>query len=176
MKKEPTARFMPLSSANSEVINISTHFPPSTIFLSELLTLIPHRYPFLFLDRIENMVLAEEATGIKCVTVNEWFFQGHFPSHPIMPGVLIIEALAQTAAALVVKTLRVQSGTHLENSVVYFMSVEEAKFRRPVYPGCTLQLHVVKERSKGSVWKFRGRASVDEKLCTEATFMAKLAD
>lgn len=146
-----------------------------TINLAEIQTLIPHRYPFLLIDRIEKVQLGESAVGIKNVTLNEWYFQGHFPDHPIMPGVLIIEALAQTAAALVMKTLTVQNNGQKPGDMVYFMSIDEAKFRRPVVPGDVLQLKVTKERSRGHVWKFKGEAWVGDQLADEAIFTAMIS-
>lgn len=137
----------------------------------EIKKLLPHRYPFLFVDRIEDIILGESATGIKNVSINEWYFQGHFPNQPIFPGVLIIEAMAQTAGALVVKTI----GFEEENPpLVYFMSVQEAKFRKPVYPGDVLLLKVFKEHHRKSVWKFKGKAWVNEILSAEATFTAMI--
>lgn len=143
--------------------------------LTEIQNLIPHRYPFLLIDRIEHVLLGESAVGIKNVTLNEWYFQGHFPDHPIMPGVLIIEALAQTAAALVMKTLTVQNGGEKPGNMVYFMSIDEAKFRRPVVPGDVLHLKVVKDRARGHIWKFKGEAWVGDELADEATFTAMIA-
>ena len=133
---------------------------------------IPHRYPFLMIDRVVEMVLNQSAIGIKNVSVNENFFQGHFPGHPVMPGVLIIESMAQTAAVLVVETL----GPDAVGRVVYFMSVEGAKFRRPVVPGDQLRIHVTKERSRGNVWKFHAVARVDGASVAEATYAAMIMD
>lgn len=132
--------------------------------------LIPHRYPFLLIDKIVNIEPATSAVGIKNVTSNEPFFPGHFPNHPVMPGVLIVEAMAQTAAALVVHTL----GESAKGKVVYFMSVDEAKFRKPVVPGDVLRLHCEVERSRGSVWRFTGVAMVDEHKVAEATYTAMI--
>ncbi len=145
-----------------------------TLNLSEIQSLIPHRYPFLLIDRIESVRLGESAIGVKNVTLNEWYFQGHFPDHPIMPGVLIIEALAQTAGALVLKTLTVQNGGEKPGNMVYFMSIDEAKFRRPVVPGDVIRLKVVKNRSRGHIWKFKGEAWVGDELATEAIFTAMI--
>src|SRR6201995_37681 len=133
---------------------------------------IPHRYPFLLLDRVVDMVLNTSATGIKNVSVNEPHFAGHFPNHPVMPGVLIIESMAQTAAVLVVETL----GPEAAGKVVYFMSIEGAKFRRPVLPGDQLRIHVRKERSRGNVWKFQATARVDSISVAEATYAAMIMD
>ncbi len=131
---------------------------------------IPHRYPMLMIDRMEDVQLDQSAIGIKNVTIGEPFFQGHFPQRPVMPGVLIIEAMAQTAAALVVLTL----GGAAEGKLVYFMTIETAKFRRPVGPGDQLRIHVDKERHRGNVWKFRGVARVAGTDVAEASFSAMI--
>ena len=146
--------------------------------IDDIMGLIPHRYPFLLVDRMEDVRLGESAVGIKNVSMNEWFFPGHFPKSPIFPGVLIIEAMAQTAGALVVKTLQMQQGIFQkeEQPLVYFMSVEEAKFRKPVLPGDTLRLKVTKDRSHGPVWRFKGEAWVGDQLTDEATFTAMIAE
>jgi len=132
---------------------------------------IPHRYPFLMIEKVVDIVRGESCTGIKNVSVNEPFFQGHFPGHPIMPGVLIVEAMAQTAATLVVDSI---DGVDSSSHVVYFMSVEEARFRKPVLPGDQLHIKVKKERNRGTVWKFRGEAFVEDSLVAEAVFTAML--
>jgi 3-hydroxyacyl-[acyl-carrier-protein] dehydratase len=142
------------------------------IDIGRIMQVIPHRYPFLLIDRVVDVVLSASAVGIKNVTVNESFFQGHFPGHPVMPGVLIIESMAQTAAVLVVETL----GAHAEGRVVYFMTIENAKFRRPVVPGDQLRIHVTKERSRGNVWKFSAVARVDGTSVAEATYAAMIMD
>ena len=134
--------------------------------------MIPHRYPFLMIDRVNNIVPDESALGIKNVTINVPFFQGHFPGHPVMPGVLIIEAMAQTAAVLVVHTM----GTESEGKLVYFMSVDQARFRKPVGPGDCLSILVTKQRNRGHVWKFKGEARVGDTLMAEATFAAMIVD
>ena len=133
---------------------------------------IPHRYPFLLIDRVVDVVLNHSAVGVKNVSVNESFFAGHFPNHPVMPGVLIIEAMAQTAAVLVVHTL----GRESEGKLVYFMSVDNARFRRPVFPGDCLHVRVTKQRNRGNVWKFEGRAEVNGQLMAEAVFAAMILD
>ncbi len=143
-----------------------------TADIERIMGAIPHRYPFLMIDRIVDMKLGESAVGIKNVSVNENFFQGHFPAHPVMPGVLIIESMAQTAAVLVVETL----GQAAKGKVVYFMSVEGAKFRRPVGPGDQLRIHIAKERSRGNVWKFNAVARVDGVAVAEATYTAMIMD
>lgn len=133
---------------------------------------IPHRYPFLLVDRMIEIVPNVSAIGIKNVSINEPFFQGHFPNHPVMPGVLIIESMAQTAGALVVITL----GPDAEGKVVYFMSIEGAKFRKPVVPGDQVHIHCVKERNRGPVWKFHAVAKVDGVAVAEATYSAMIMD
>jgi 3-hydroxyacyl-[acyl-carrier-protein] dehydratase len=142
------------------------------IDINRVMQMIPHRYPFLMVDKVIDVVPDVSATGIKNVTASEPHFQGHFPQRPIMPGVLIIESMAQTAAVLVVETL----GPRAEGKLVYFMSVDNARFRKPVVPGDTLHVHVVKERSRGSVWRFRGEARVDGNLMAEATYSAMIMD
>lgn len=137
-----------------------------------LMEVLPHRYPFLMIDRLVDIIANVSATGIKNVTVNEPYFQGHFPGQPVMPGVLIIEAMAQTSAALVVHSM----GPHAEGKLVYFMSIESARFRKPVVPGDRLNVHVTKERSRGNVWKFRAEAKVDGVVVAEATYSAMILD
>lgn len=133
---------------------------------------IPHRFPFLMIDKIKEVIPYESAVGIKCVSMGEPHFQGHFPGKPVMPGVLIVESMAQTAGVMVVTSL----GPESEGKLVYFMSVEDAKFRRPVEPGDTMEVHVVKKQNRGQVWKFRGEARVDGKIVAEATFAAMIRD
>lgn len=140
--------------------------------IEEIMSMIPHRYPILLLDRMIDIIPFESAIGIKNVTFNEPHFQGHFPNKPIMPGVLIIEAMAQTAAALVIKSM----GEEAKGKLVYFMSIDEAKFRKPVVPGDTVKMHVSKEKQKGNVWKFRGESMVDGAKVAEATFTAMIAE
>ena len=143
-----------------------------TVDIARIMHAIPHRYPFLMIDRVVEVVRNRSAVGIKNVSVNESFFQGHFPGHPVMPGVLIIESMAQTAAVLVVETL----GPDAAGKVVYFMSVEGAKFRRPVHPGDQLRIHVTKDRNRGNVWKFNAVARVDGVSVAEATYAAMIMD
>lgn len=143
-----------------------------TIDITRIMEMIPHRYPFLMVDKVIDVVPHESATGVKNVTASEPHFQGHFPEKPIMPGVLIIESMAQTAAVVVVESL----GQHAEGKLVYFMSVDNARFRRPVVPGDTLMVHVKKERSRGNVWRFNGEAKVNGQLMAEATFSAMIMD
>jgi 3-hydroxyacyl-[acyl-carrier-protein] dehydratase len=138
------------------------------IDIQRIMEMIPHRHPFLMIDKVVDVVANRRATGIKNVSINENYFQGHFPARPVMPGVLIIEAMAQTAAVLVVHTL----GRESEGKLVYFMSVDNARFRRPVFPGDRLCVHVVKQRNRGNVWKFEGRAKVEDNLTAEAVFAA----
>ena len=143
-----------------------------TANLEEIKRLIPHRYPFLLIDKVENIKIGKSALGIKNVTVNEPYFQGHFPSKPIMPGVLIIEAMAQTAAILVSKTIKIVDHDFL----VYFMTINNAKFRKLVQPGDVLKLKVLVERNRGNTWKFSGNAFVEENLVTEANFTAMMIE
>ena len=134
--------------------------------------MIPHRYPFLMIDRVVEIEAETSAVGIKNVTGNEPHFEGHFPGRPIMPGVLIIEAMAQTAAALVVASI----GPAAEGKLVYFMTIDQARFRRPVLPGDQLRIKVVKQHKKLSVWKFAGQATVGDQLAAEAIISAKIMD
>ena len=140
------------------------------IDVHRIMEMIPHRYPFLMIDRVVDIVPGVKATGVKNVTINEPFFAGHFPERPVMPGVLIIEAMAQTAAVFVVNTL----GPESEGKLVYFMSVDGARFRKPVEPGDQLHVEVTKQRSRGNVWKFTGKANVDGNLVAEATYAAMI--
>jgi len=143
----------------------------SDLDILQIMELLPHRYPFLLIDKLVDLVPNESAVGIKNVTFNEPFFQGHFPGRPIMPGVLIIEAMAQTAACVVV-----QGMPKSDKRLVYFMSVENARFRKPVVPGDQLRIHVKKERNRGNVWRFAGEARVDGQLMAEATYTAMIVD
>lgn len=138
--------------------------------IKEIQKLLPHRYPFLLVDRIIEINPGTKAVGIKNVTINEEFFQGHFPGHPIMPGVLIIEALAQVAGVLAF-----QSGESVGKSV-YFLSIEKAKFRKPVVPGDQLRLEVNVLQHRANVWKFSGNALVEDKIAAEAEFTAMVTD
>ena len=142
------------------------------IEIMEIMELIPHRYPMLLVDKLIDVKLGVSATGVKNVTMNEWFFPGHFPEHPVMPGVLIVEAMAQAAGILVMKTM----GGNSSEKIVYFMSVEEAKFRKPVLPGDTLHLKVVQLKARGNIWKFKGEAWVGDTLTSEAIITAMIAD
>jgi len=142
------------------------------IDIDRVMDMIPHRPPFLLLDRVVDVVADESATGIKCVSISDPWFQGHFPGRPVMPGVLIVESMAQTAAVLVVATL----GPEAKGKLVYFMSVDAARFRKPVVPGDTLRVPVRKVRNRGNAWKFTGEARVEGVLVAEATFAAMILD
>jgi 3-hydroxyacyl-[acyl-carrier-protein] dehydratase len=142
------------------------------IDIQEIMTMIPHRYPILLVDRILDYKPNEWAVGLKNVTFNEPHFQGHFPAQAIMPGVLIVEAMAQTSACLVVKTL----GESAKGKLVYFMSIEEARFRKPVVPGDALHIHVQVVQSRRNVWKFNGQAKIGDTVHAEATFSAMIMD
>jgi 3-hydroxyacyl-[acyl-carrier-protein] dehydratase len=140
--------------------------------IRRVMAALPHRYPLLLVDRVENIVPDQSIVAIKAVTVNEQFFQGHFPGRPIMPGVLIVEALAQAAGVLAVESL----GLADSGKLVYFMAIEGAKFRAPVEPGVLLRLEVEFVQKRSSVCKFAGRALVDGKVAAEANFTAMIAD
>ena len=143
-----------------------------TLDVTRIMEMIPHRYPILLVDRLLEYTPGESAVGLKNVTMNEPHFMGHFPGMPVMPGVLIVEAMAQTSAILVVQTL----GKEAESKVVYFMTIDNARFRKPVVPGDSLHIHVEKIQQRGAVWKFKGTAKVGEIVCAEATFSAMLTD
>lgn len=143
-----------------------------SVGIMRIMQLIPHRYPMLLIDRVEQIRLNHSAVGIKAVSINEPFFQGHFPSHPIMPGVLIIEALAQSAAVLSILSM----GTEAESKLVYFMTVDAAKFRKPVEPGMLLELAVIQNRSRANIRWFEGHARCNGQVMAEANFSAMIAD
>ncbi len=143
-----------------------------TLDIEQIKRLLPHRAPFLFVEKLTEIRAGESAVGYKAVSYNEPHFQGHFPDLSVMPGVLIVEAMAQTAGALVVHTLGLTS----ENRVVYFMTIDKARFRRPVKPGDLLRIPVKALRRRGPVWKFMGEAFVDGELCAEAEFSAMIRD
>jgi 3-hydroxyacyl-[acyl-carrier-protein] dehydratase len=140
--------------------------------IAGVLARLPHRYPMLLVDRVEELVEGERIAAIKAVTINEGFFQGHFPGRPIMPGVLIVEALAQAAGVLAVESL----GLAGSGKLVYFMAIEEAKFRKPVEPGCLLRLEAWFVQRRATVCKFEGRALVDGEVAAQVKFTAMIAD
>ena len=139
------------------------------IRIDQILKLLPHRYPFLLVDRLKEVVPGESGIGIKNVTMNEPFFQGHFPENPVMPGVLQIEAMAQTAGIIVLQSFPEEERS---GNGVYFMTVDEVKFRKPILPGDVIEFHVKKEQTVRNVFKFRGEAKVDGKLVSQAIFSA----
>lgn len=141
------------------------------IDINRIKELIPHRYPMLLVDKLCDIYVGESAVGKKAVTINEPFFQGHFPEKPVMPGVLIVEAMAQSAAALVMLSL----GEEAEGKLVYFMSIDAVKFRKPVEPGDMLELHVQKVQNRRNIWKFAGKGIVNGKVVAEASFKAMIA-
>ena len=140
--------------------------------INHIMKLLPHRYPFLLIDRIIECNPDESAHAIKCVTINEQFFQGHFPDRPIMPGVLIVEALAQKAAVAVAKSRE----SNLENLSVFFMTIDKCKFRKPVTPGDVLNLHIKKTNKVKNVYKFEGKCLVDGVIFAQCNFTAMMQD
>lgn len=144
----------------------------ATIDISEILQRIPHRYPFLLVDRAEDYKPSQSIVGIKCVSINEPFFQGHFPDYPVMPGVLIVEAMAQTGAVLMSKSLNVDR----EGKTILFTSVDNCRFRQPVRPGDVLRMNVKVLRARGGLFKFEGQALVGEKVAAECEFAAMLVE
>ena len=142
------------------------------ITINEILTMLPHAYPFLLVDRIVEIELGKRIVGIKNVTYNEPFFQGHFPGRPIMPGVLIVEAMAQTAGVLVFKSMPEED----YKKSVFFLGMDNVKFRKPVIPGDQLRLELEITRHRQSIWGFKGKAFVDEKLVAEADLLAMLGE
>lgn len=143
-----------------------------TLTIERIIAMLPHRYPLLLVDRIVEMEKGVSAVGLKNVTFNEPHFLGHFPGKPIMPGVLIIEAMAQTSAIMVVETL----GKEAEGKLVYFMSIEEAKFRKPVTPGDSMYIHVKTLKTRGNIWKMACAAKVSDQLVAEAIITAMIVD
>ena len=137
-----------------------------------IMAALPHRYPMLLVDRVVSLVKNETIHAVKAVSINESFFQGHFPGRPIMPGVLIVEAMAQAAGVLAVESMNLADSGKL----VYFMSIDGAKFRSPVEPGCLLDLHVEVTQNRGAICKFSGKAMIDGKLASEANFVAMITD
>jgi len=146
--------------------------PGPVMDINAIKAILPHRYPFLLVDRVISIETGKKLVGVKCVTVNEDFFNGHFPGHPVMPGVLILEALAQ-AAGLLVKSSMTEDTT---DKVTYLMAIDNARFRKPVIPGDRLELHVETVKQKGAIWKTRGVARVDGEVVAEADYMAMLVD
>lgn len=138
----------------------------------QIMRLIPHRSPMLMIERLINVIPGESAIGVKTVSQNDWYFQGHFPSKPVMPGVMIIEALAQAAAALAMHTLDLYD----QEKLVYFMGIDECRFRKMVFPGDTLYLEVTKTHRRGPVWKFKGLAKVNGEIVAEAVKTAMISD
>lgn len=143
-----------------------------TLDVMDIMSRIPHRYPFLLIDKVVDINGADSGVGIKNVTINEPFFQGHFPDRPVMPGVLIIEAMAQTAGVLVVNAMKDPTA----NKIVYFMTIDDCRFRRPVVPGDRLEIHVTKVRNRGPVWRYNGQAKVDGVTVAEATYSAMIVE
>lgn len=145
---------------------------PTALDIGRVMAALPHRYPMLLVDRVEELILDQSIIAIKAVSMNEGFFQGHFPGRPIMPGVLIVEAMAQAAGILAVESL----GLAGSGKLVYFMAIDGAKFRKPVEPGVLLKLHVEFVQKRSSVCKFNGKAMIDGVLVAEASFTAMIAD
>jgi 3-hydroxyacyl-[acyl-carrier-protein] dehydratase len=142
------------------------------IDVNQIMEMIPHRYPFLMIDKVVDIVKGQSAVGIKNVTVNEPFFQGHFPSRPVMPGVLLVEAMAQTAGIVAVDSM----GEDAEGHLVYFMSIDSARFRKPVGPGDQVRIHVDKKQHRSNVWKFECKAEVGETVVANAIISAMILD
>ncbi len=151
---------------NTQLVSADT-----SMDINQIMSIIPHRYPFLLVDRIKEIILGESIIGIKNVTANEPQFTGHFPSRPVMPGVLIIEALAQLSAVLVARSM-----ASTEDKEVFFMSIDESKFRKVVEPGDCLVMYSSIIQNRGSVWKFKARAETDGKIASEAIFTAMVKD
>jgi len=156
----------------TETVNDTAKTSLGPLDIGRVMAALPHRYPLLLIDRVEDLILDTSITAIKAVSMNEQFFQGHFPGRPIMPGVLIVEAMAQAAGILAVESL----GLAGSGKLVYFMAIDGAKFRKPVEPGVLLKLEVTFVQKRSSVCKFAGRALVDGQLVAEANFTAMIAD
>jgi 3-hydroxyacyl-[acyl-carrier-protein] dehydratase len=156
----------------SETVNDTAKTSLGPLDIGRVMAALPHRYPLLLVDRVEDLILDTSITAIKAVSMNEQFFQGHFPGRPIMPGVLIVEAMAQAAGILAVESL----GLAGSGKLVYFMAIDGAKFRKPVEPGVLLKLEVTFVQKRSSVCKFAGRALVDGQLVAAANFTAMIAD
>lgn len=146
--------------------------PASALGIEAVKRLLPHRAPFLMIDRLSDIIPGESAIGWKAVSINEPHFAGHFPDYAVMPGVLIVEAMAQAAGAMVVHTL----GAEGKRLLVYFMTIDKARFRRPVHPGSLLRIPVKVLRHRGPVWRFEGKAYVGDELCAEAEYSAMLTE
>ena len=149
-------------------MNRKTEEPGEDIDYAEVVRRIPHRYPFLLVDRAEDYRPHQSIVGIKCVTINEPFFQGHFPGNPVMPGVLLVEAIAQSGAVLMSKSLNAD----VTGKTIFFMSLDNCRFRHPVRPGDVLRMPVEVLRARSDVFKFRGRAQVGDKVAAEVEFAA----
>jgi 3-hydroxyacyl-[acyl-carrier-protein] dehydratase len=149
-----------------------TDLQVQNVKIEKIMEMLPHRYPFLLIDRIIEVKPDESAIALKNVTINEDYFNGHFPGKPVMPGVLILEAMAQAAAAFVMLSMNVS----IEDKIVYLVSIEDAHFRKPVVPGDRVYLHITKIKSRGNVWKFKGEAKVDDQRVADATFSAMVVD
>lgn len=147
-----------------------------TMDVTEIQKIIPHRYPFLLLDRVTDLVAKESIIGFKNVTIGDNVFQGHFPGHPIYPGVMILEGMAQAGGILAFKSMGDMTEEEAANKVVYFMSIDKAKFRAPVKPGDKLEYHINVIKNKGQIWILNGKAYVDDVLVSQAELKAMIVD
>ncbi|MBY0500950.1 MAG: 3-hydroxyacyl-ACP dehydratase FabZ [Alphaproteobacteria bacterium] len=159
----PLNETKPVSQTNENYIELS---------LEQIMRLLPHRSPMLMVEKVMNVLPGESAVGIKTVSLDDWYFQGHFPKKAVMPGVMIIEALAQTAAALAMHSLDLYD----KEKLVYFMGIDEARFRKMVFPGDVLHLEVHKTHRRGPVWRFKGIAKVNGEVVAEAIKTAMISD